>query len=33
MPDSVDLDAPFRAVARMHYEGAQDFEMEFLCNQ
>jgi hypothetical protein len=29
---SVDLDAPFRAVTRMHYEGAQEFEMEFLCN-
>jgi hypothetical protein len=33
MPESVALGAPFRAVAHMHYEGAQNFEMEFLCNQ
>jgi hypothetical protein len=32
VPESVDLDAPFRAATRMHYEGGQDFEMEFLCN-
>jgi hypothetical protein len=32
VPESVDLDAPFRAVARMHYKGAQKFEMEFNCN-
>jgi hypothetical protein len=33
VPESVALGAPFRAVAHMHYEGAQNFEMEFLCNQ
>lgn len=32
LPKSVNINAPFRAVARMHYEGAQKFEVALLCN-
>lgn len=32
LPTGFEWDEPFRVVTYMHYEGAQEFEMEFLCN-